>query len=49
MINKQINIGWLLVGVLFGGATADGARAGFGYAHAHDAPSDTDANVGSQL
>ena len=49
MINKQINIGWLLVGVLFGGSTRDGVPAGFGSALAPGAPSDTYADVGSQL
>jgi hypothetical protein len=49
MINKQINIGWLLVGVLFGGRTYDGVRAGFGYAFADGAPSAAGAAVGSRL
>lgn len=49
MVNKQINIGWLLVGVLFGGNTDDGDLAGFGCASACYAPSNTAAGVGSQL
>jgi hypothetical protein len=49
MINKQINIGWLLVGVLFSGNTNNGDHAGFGYADTYNAPSNTNANVSSQL
>lgn len=49
MINKQINIGWLLVGVLFSGDTVNGDLAGFGFANADNAPSNTVAFVGSQL
>ena len=49
MVNKQINIGWLLVGVLFSGNTNNGDHAGFGYANTYYAPSDTLAFVGSRL
>lgn len=45
MINKQINIGWLLVGVLFSGNTNNGDHAGFGYANTNNTPSNTNANV----
>lgn len=38
-----------LRGVLFGGYSSDGVRAGFGYAHTDYAPSNTDAHVGSRL
>lgn len=38
-----------LRGVLFGGATHDGALAGFGYAHSINAPSHTSAFIGSRL
>ena len=38
MINKQINIGWLLVGVLFSGNTNNGDHAGFGYANTNTPP-----------
>lgn len=36
-------------GVLFGGAAYNGAYAGFSYAAAHNAASDTAAAVGSRL
>ncbi|MCE9189155.1 MULTISPECIES: hypothetical protein [Bacteroidales] len=49
MVNKQINIGWLLVGVLFSGNTNNGDHAGFGYANTNNTPSNTNANVSSQL
>lgn len=42
-------IGWLLVGVLFGGNTDNGVRAGFGYANTNNTPSNANANVSSQL
>lgn len=38
-----------LRGVLFGGYAANGARAGFGYAHSGHAPSGTNAYLGSRL
>lgn len=38
-----------LRGVLFGGGAFYGAYAGFGYAYSHDAPSLTDAIIGSRL
>ena len=38
-----------LRGVLFGGRTHNGAPAGFGFAAANYAPSNTDALVGSRL
>jgi hypothetical protein len=49
MINKQINIGWLLVGVLFSGNTNNGDHAGFGCANTINAPSAAGASVGSRL
>lgn len=49
MVNKQINIGWLLVGVLFSGNTNNGDHAGFGYANTNNTPSNTNANIGSHL
>ena len=36
-------------GVLFGGTTYYGDRAGFGYANTHYAPSNAAASVGSRL
>ena len=41
--------GTVLRGVLFGGNAHYGANAGFGYAISTNAPSYTDANVGSRL
>ena len=38
-----------LRGVLFGGLALGGDPAGFGYAYTNDAPSHTDARVGSRL
>lgn len=38
-----------LRGVLFGGYAANGARAGFGYAHSNNAPSNSHAYLGSRL
>ena len=38
-----------LRGVLFGGPASNGARAGFGFASASNAPSSTAASVGSRL
>ena len=42
-------IGWLLVGVLFGGVTNVGVPAGFGFAYTSNAPSYANAIVGSRL
>jgi len=41
--------GTVLRGVLFGGIAADGANAGFGSAHSDNAPSRTNAYLGSRL
>ena len=49
MVKKQINLGWSLVGFLFSGNTNNGDHAGFGYANTNNTPSNTNANVSSQL
>ena len=39
----------LVSGVLFGGNANNGANAGFVYANTNNAPSNTNANIGSRL
>lgn len=38
-----------LMGVIFGGNANNGANCGFAYANTNNAPSNTNANIGSRL